>query len=324
MRKVITGEQMAQIYGRGPGDLPVWRAAVYQTPAIITIAVQLYRLTSWLARLIARHPRAAVILAVATLIWADLGWVTLVALAVAAIVVLAAWWWFWPSSFTRWIGSPARGSWRAWRYRRRWAGVLTVAGAAPSYRGRVVLPVPGKVSASRYVDRVQVRLVSGQSAADLARCADNLAHGFGALTCRVRTARSGRVVLEFVRRDALAALVPALPIPARPDLKALPVGRREDGQPWLVRLHGTHVLVAGATGAGKASLLWGLVRAMLPLTQAGLVRILAADPKLMELAYGRAVFDTYGGYAADPASIAVMLDGAVADMQARAARFAGV
>jgi S-DNA-T family DNA segregation ATPase FtsK/SpoIIIE len=41
------------------------------------------------------------------------------------------------------------------------------------------------------------------------------------------------VVLEFVRRDALAAVIPAQPIPARPDLKALPVGRREDGLPWL-------------------------------------------------------------------------------------------
>ena len=102
----------------------------------------------------------------------------------------------------------------------------------------------------------------------------------------------GAVVLEFVRRDALAALIPAVPIPAHPDLKALPVGRREDGLPWLVRLHGTHVLVAGATGAGKASLLWGLVRAMFPLMQAGLVRVLAADPKLMELAYGRVIFDT--------------------------------
>jgi DNA segregation ATPase FtsK/SpoIIIE, S-DNA-T family len=183
--------------------------------------------------------------------------------------------------------------------------------------------VLGKVSATRYTDRVQVRLLSGQASADFAKCADNLAQGFGALLCRVRTARSGRVVLEFVRRDALAALIPAVPIPAAPDLKALPVGRREDGLPWCVRLHGTHVLVAGATGAGKASLLWGLVRALFPLIQAGLVRVLAADPKWMELAYGRAIFDRYGRYAADPASIAAMLDLAVADMQGRAARFAG-
>ena len=63
---------------------------------------------------------------------------------------------------------------------------------------------------------------------------------------------------------------------------------------------------------------------MFPLMQAGLVRVLAADPKLMELAFGRVIFDTYGAYAADPESIAVMLEHAVADMQARAARFAGV
>ncbi len=200
---------------------------------------------------------------------------------------------------------------------------MAISGVAPCHQGRVILPVLGKVIATRYTDRVQVRLVSGQSPADVAKHAEALAHGFGAMLCRVRTARSGRVVLEFVRRDALAAIIPGVPIPADPDLKTLPVGRREDGLPWLVRLHGTHVLVAGATGAGKASLLWGLVRAMFPLMQAGLVRVLAADPKLMELAYGRAIFDTYGRYAADPVSIAAMLDMAVADMQDRAARFAG-
>jgi S-DNA-T family DNA segregation ATPase FtsK/SpoIIIE len=131
------------------------------------------------------------------------------------------------------------------------------------------------------------------------------------------------VVLEFVRRDALAQVVQPPPIPAHPDLRALPVGRREDGLPWLVRLHGTHLLLAGATGAGKASLLWGLVRALFPLMQAGLVRVLAADPKLMELAFGRPVFDRYGEYAATPEAIADMLERAVTGMQERAARFAG-
>ena len=62
---------------------------------------------------------------------------------------------------------------------------------------------------------------------------------------------------------------------------------------------------------------------MFPLMQDGLVRVLAADPKLMELAFGRIIFDTHGDYAADPAAIADMLERAVADMQRRAARFAG-
>jgi len=56
---------------------------------------------------------------------------------------------------------------------------------------------------------------------------------------------------------------------------------------------------------------------------AGLVRILAADPKVMELAYGRALFDRYGSYAADPEPIVTMLETAVADMQGRARRLAG-
>ncbi len=93
--------------------------------------------------------------------------------------------------------------------------------------------------------------------------------------------------------------------------------------PWTVRLHGTHLLLAGATGAGKGSLLWGLIRALLPAMQSGLVRILAADPKLMELAYGRALFDRYGQYAADPEAIAAMLEQAVTAMQARAGQLAG-
>ncbi len=323
MRKVITGEQVAQLYNRDPFALPVWRAPIYQTPAGFILLVQLARLLAWLVRLIARHPLTAAILAVLVLAWLNTGWLGLVFLAAWAVVVLAAWRFFWPGSFTRWVSSPARGRWRAWCYRRRWAGVMAISGIAPWHQGRVILPVLGKVAATRYTDWVAVRLV-GQSPADVAKHADALAHGFGALLCRVRTARSGRVVLEFVRRDALAVIVPALPIPAHPDLKALPVGRREDGLPWLVRLHGTHVLIAGATGAGKASLLWGLVRAMFPLMRSGLARVLAADPKLMELAFGWVIFETYGAYAADPVAIAAMLEQAVADMQARAARFAGV
>ena len=62
---------------------------------------------------------------------------------------------------------------------------------------------------------------------------------------------------------------------------------------------------------------------MLPAMAAGLVRVWACDPKLMELAFGRALFDACGRYAADPDGIAGLLEDAVAEMQARAERFAG-
>ena len=71
-------------------------------------------------------------------------------------------------------------------------------------------------------------------------------------------------MLELVRRDALAEPIPALPDPPRQRIcgRCRWAGART-GPCSLIRLHGTHLLIAGATGAGKGSYLWGLVRAML-------------------------------------------------------------
>jgi S-DNA-T family DNA segregation ATPase FtsK/SpoIIIE len=265
MRKVVTGEQVAQIYNRDPFARPVWRAPVSQTPPAVIAMVQLFRLLARLIRLIYRHRIIALVVALLGFVYAEIGWPGMTELVTGVTVILAGWRLLWRSSFAHWVAAPARNAWRAWRYRRRWGAVMMISGLAPWYQGRLILPVLGKVSSTRYVDRVRVRLVSGQSPADFADRADNLAHGFSAMLCRVRTARSGAVVLEFVRRDALAAIVRPAPMLASPNLRALEVGRREDGLPWLIRLQGIHVLVAGATGAGKASLLWSLVRAMFPL-----------------------------------------------------------
>jgi DNA segregation ATPase FtsK/SpoIIIE, S-DNA-T family len=323
MRRVVTGEEIAQLRNPDPFAPPTWRSPVYRTPLAIVVTVHAARLTGRLVRFVFRHPVLVSAVVIGVLMWRVLGWLGLVALTACVAAALVVWRWRFPSSFSRLVGSPARGQWRAWRYRRRWPAVMTISRLAPVYQGRILLPVLGKVSATAYTDRVRVRLVSGQSAADFAARAPNLAHGFGAILCRVRSAAPGALVLEFVRRDALAAIIPALAPPAEVDLRALPVGRREDGQLWLVRIHGTHLLIAGATGAGKASLLWSIVRALLPAMAAGLVRVWAADPKLMELAYGRAIFDRYGRYAATPEAIVAMLEDAVAQMQARAAMFAG-
>ena len=79
MRKVMTGEQVAQLTNRDPFALPVWRAPVYRTPAGIIALVQLVRLLAWLVRLIARHPVAATVAAVLVLAWLNVGWLGLVA-----------------------------------------------------------------------------------------------------------------------------------------------------------------------------------------------------------------------------------------------------
>jgi S-DNA-T family DNA segregation ATPase FtsK/SpoIIIE len=319
----FNGEQLAQVNNPDPFAPPVWRSPVYHTPGWIIAAVQIARSLWAIARFLARHPIADLIVLVLVAGWRLTGWPGPVALMLAASVALVVWRIKRPVSFDRWVYFPALSKWRRWRYHRHWAAVMTIGRLAAVHRGRVLVPVLGKVTATPCTDLIQVRLVSGQSAADFAHRAENIASGFAVLMCRVRTARPGWVTLELVRRDALAAIIPAFSTPARADLRALPVGRYEDGTLWLIRLHGTHLLIAGSTGAGKGSVIWGLIRALLGSMQLGLVRVLAADPKLMELAYGRAIFDTYGRYEANPRAIASMLEDAVADMQSRAGQLAG-
>jgi DNA segregation ATPase FtsK/SpoIIIE, S-DNA-T family len=319
----IHGEQIAQVDNPDPFAPAVWRSPVHRTPEPVIWLAQFVRLLWRIAWFLIRHPLLDVVTAIVLLIWANAGWPGVIGLAGTVIAALAGLRIWRPDWFARFIAMPVRRCWRWWYYRRHWHAVLTVAGLAPTYRGRTVLPLLIKVEAGECTDRLQVRLVSGQSPASFADQADNLANGFLVLLCRVRTAAPGAVILELVRRDALAEPMAALPILANPDLKALPIGRCEDGSLFCIRLAGTHLLIAGATGAGKGSYLWGLIRAMLPLLAAGLVQVWACDPKLMELAFGRALFDRHGRYAADPADIADLLDKAVTGMQARAARFAG-
>src|SRR6185312_4319951 len=78
----------------------------------------------------------------------------------------------------------------------------------------------------------------------------------------------------------------ALPITGEVDLAGLPVGRCEDGSPWRLRLAATHVLIAGATGSGKGSVIWSLIRALLPAIATGWVQVWALDAKRMELSFG--------------------------------------
>ena len=58
MRKVVTGEELAQLYNPDPFAMPRWRAPVYRTPLGIILAVKFFKLLGWIARLIARHPLA--------------------------------------------------------------------------------------------------------------------------------------------------------------------------------------------------------------------------------------------------------------------------
>jgi S-DNA-T family DNA segregation ATPase FtsK/SpoIIIE len=196
---------------------------------------------------------------------------------------------------------------------------MLLAGLAQPMAGRWYLPKLARIQTGEHVDEVSVRLLAGQCPAQVEAVTDQLAHTFGALRCRCRTVGPGRVRLEFTRHDRLDQPVPALPVPEQVDLTAVPVGVLEDGTPWTVPLLGNHLLIAGATGSGKGSVVWSLLRALAEPIHFGLVRVWGLDPKGgMELSLGAPLF-TRLAYT-DPAALVCLLEDAVAVLRQRADR----
>ncbi|MFI7025249.1 FtsK/SpoIIIE domain-containing protein [Micromonospora sp. NPDC049900] len=296
------------------GAVRHWRA--WPVVAVVLVAVDVYRSHGW---------------------WPHL----LVLLTVAAAAGL--WWWKGRDSFHRLVVLRAVTLWRrVWVYRRQWHEVMSLCGLVKKYDGGEKLPRLLSVRCSYATDELVVRMPKGQNPEVYHKAARDLAYSFGTRHCRVFSgrrqappARTGRLAvllrlvdrvrfrdrprhvwLVFIRRDPLTRVVAALPVPARPDFTALPLGVREDLAVYCLRLLATHVLIGGATRMGKGSVIWSLLRALAAGIRSGLVRVWAIDPKGgMELAIGRPLFSRYVDD--DWTRMADLLDDAVTRMRAR-------
>ena len=258
-------------------------------------------------------------------IWARFGWPVLVGLVLALAGGCAAWWRWHPASWLRFGWYPVVARWRRlWVYRRGWASVMATCGLATAFAGDRYVPQLLSVRCDRFGDRVTVRMLPGQIPDDWGQAAERLAYAFRLREGRAQsTSRPDRVVLHFVRRDPLASMVKPLPVPVVPDLDGLPLGRREDGGLYRLRLAGSHVLIAGATNSGKGSVIWSLIRSLAGGVRSGLVELWAFDPKGgMELAAGVPLFARFAYD--DPDSMAGVLEEAVKRMRQRAAQLRGV
>jgi hypothetical protein len=247
----------------------------------------------------------------------------LAGLVLVQVAALAAWWWWHRPSFLRWAWWPVKARCRRWWYLRRWYSAMSTARLTETFDRHTVVPVLKRVRCNGWTDTLTVRMVTGQIPDDYAKAGERLAHTFGALGVRVQPGGSpDLVVLVLRRRDALVATVPPLPVPQVPDFTALPMGRNEDGGVYTLCLLGTQVLIVGATGAGKGSVIWALVRALAGGVRARVVELWGFDPKGgMELGIGRRLFSRMA--ALDLAQMATMLEQAASVAQDRARRLAG-
>ncbi|MEV4619701.1 cell division protein FtsK [Asanoa sp. NPDC049573] len=251
------------------------------------------------------------------------GWLPLAATISGVALVATVWAFSHRPSWLRLGWWPIKAQIRRWQYRRVWHPAMATARLAVSWDTRTVLPVLRRVRCGAGVDRVVVRMVSGQTPDDFALSAVRLAHTFGVRQVKVTPGRRpDTITLNLLRGDPLTAVVPPVPVPYVPDFASLPLGRREDGRLLTLKLFGTQVLVAGATDAGKGSVIWSIVRALASGIRDGIVEVWAFDPKGgMELAIGRPLFARFA--CDDYEAMADVLEEAVARMRRRTARLRG-
>ena len=270
---------------------------------------------TWLGGWLVRHRRWIVLWLVLAAVAGILdrpstgAWVVLLGLtpAVACTVVhgLA------PVGYERWCAGPARRfGWRR-HVRRRWAGIAESCGLAhtvPSTRRRLdgardlehhtITPRLRRVRTRGHLLELTIRARAGQTVEDLDHAAPRIASTLAAVGFRTRPvsgAGSGSsTIIELVMADALTTPADA----AEPDPVAVcedvRVGRRQGGGGWWLQLRGRHTLVAGCSGAGKGSVLWGICCGLSPAVRANVAQLWGIDLKRgVELAMGSGLFSAH-------------------------------
>jgi S-DNA-T family DNA segregation ATPase FtsK/SpoIIIE len=286
----------------------------------------------------------------------------------AALAAATIWSTTHPATFDTYLGNHLRTHWRRNGYRHRWARACTQAGfQQPTPQGPIPPQLVRVRSHGPHKDTIRARLDGRETVEDWAKQAHLIARALKVHTVRAKPYKHDQVELTAYRTDPLAEPIdPAdlgiitrntvtdlLPESIRDDftdpsetptvedqrrlvedpaahLQAVPVGIREDGQPFHLPILYTHILVAGETGAGKGSALWSLICGAAPHIATGHVRIFAIDPKGgMELAAGAPLYDEFRwgrDYGTDhpwQTDIAELLEDAVDGLRNRADRLRG-
>lgn len=243
--------------------------------------------------------------------------------AIALTVALVLWRLAWPTSYGRQVRPRLAAAWKTAVYRLAWRKIAPRVGLVVHDHGRNRRHL-GEMAGLAWVkvtpagvERLCLGLPAGLTPDDVAGKVDAIAHAFRAREARIAPAGPGSVVVELHRRDVLAKTVSPLAQSGTVSLAGVPIGRHEDGTDWLFRIQGTHVLIAGATGAGKGSILWSLLYGLAPVIDQGLVQVWAIDPKGgMELRPGQRLFSRFED--GTPETMCGLLEDLVAVMDARA------
>ncbi|HTY32496.1 MAG TPA: FtsK/SpoIIIE domain-containing protein [Mycobacterium sp.] len=290
--------------------------------AMVVGAAKVIGLLAWWA---VRFPLASMPIVLALAATAVAGWRLGVVVVVVWAVSYGLWCYLDRESFHRVVWYPIRASWLTWwRYTRSWEQVCTLHGLTARLGERTLVPRLLSVRIGGGTDALVVRIVTGQTVADWQKQGAALAETWRCSRLTVRSVRPGEVSIVVHRGDDLSQPIP-LPRPGygtRTDLVAVTVGAADGHRSWVLPMLGHHVLVAGATGSGKGSVLWSIIAGLAPAVRAGTVRLCVIDPKGgMELGRGAPLF---AAFSHDHAETTLgLLRALVSVMTRRAARLRG-
>lgn len=252
------------------------------------------------------------------------GWQAGVLVGTVLTALLLTWRLLGPATFRRLV------TFRLWARRRRhriylrpWAQVCALHGLTTILDGRPVIPRLGRVHIGQTTDVLLVQIIHGQTVTDWSTHSEAFAQSFGARNVTVQQAGTGWVRITIRRTDNLLAPIP-VPIAVEPvDVSAVRVGVTEAGTHWTVRVLGRHLLIAGATGAGKGSVVWSILAGIAPLLRDGIVQVWVIDPKGgMEFGRGASLFSRFAYDTTDQA-LALLRD-AASILAERAERLRGI
>ncbi len=276
-------------------------------------------LAGWVAGWGGRHWRYVAALVLVGVLGALLGRPRLPGLTVLAVVVPAmvgaAWARWWPLSYERWMAGPVRRvGWRRWA-RREWPDLARECGLSVQRTRRPWWRLPASAARSSKTPRsgveervwVHPRLVDvttagntvtllirarrGQTVDDLEKGAAALAASGSAVSWRCRALSPSILDVALVMREELGTPRLAVAPEGTVEVDAVPMGRRQDGTPWRLKIRGRHTLGVGCSGAGKAGVLWGVCGGLAPAVRADLVRLWGIDLKKgVEIGMGRPLF----------------------------------
>ncbi|GAA3610590.1 hypothetical protein [Microlunatus ginsengisoli] len=281
---------------------------------------------------LARRYRVAVVSSTGWLtVTAWQAWWQLFLLAAAPIMFFAGWCRVWPVSYTRRVSEPMwRRRVRRW-VRKQWPMITDSCGltrrTGQLVGGPVQVIVPRLARLRWQGGRLcgELELLPGQTVDQVEAAGDALRVTVSAHRIRIipNAAVTGCGV-AWTFGDPLAVPIPiTVPAPDTPvdGLESIVLGVTEDGEPWRLPLR-VPTFGAGRSGAGKSSLIQGMLIQLGPAIRAGLVEVCGIDLKCgVELAFAAPMLTRY---ATNPREAVVLLEQLVEWMEDRLARQAGI